>query len=143
MVYVILYVGVGIFLLVKVDDMDDYVMYLEWCMILEVVVVQINWVKVERCCVIFVGMMVLCMIESLVIGLGQVVVSSWDMDIFIMLGYEFCIVDVLMINFYLFKFMLFMLVSVMSGLDVMQKVYVYVIVEEYCFYFYGDVCLLE
>ena len=49
----------------------------------------------------------------------------------------------LMTNFHLPKSTLFMLVSALSGLDVMQRAYAHAIAAEYRFYSYGDACLLE
>ncbi|MCR9266972.1 MAG: S-adenosylmethionine:tRNA ribosyltransferase-isomerase, partial [Alphaproteobacteria bacterium] len=63
--------------------------------------------------------------------------------IFITPGSEFAITDALMTNFHLPRSTLFMLVSALSGLDVMKKAYAHAIRSEYRFYSYGDACLLE
>jgi len=143
MVHVTLHVGAGTFLPVKADDTDDHAMHSEWCTISEAAAAQINQAKAEGRRVIPVGTTALRTIESLATGPGQVAASSRDTDIFITPGYEFRIADALMTNFHLPKSTLFMLVSAMSGLDVMQKAYAHAIAEEYRFYSYGDACLLE
>jgi len=47
-----------------------------------------------------------------------------------------------MTNFHLPKSTLFMLVSAIAGLDVMQKAYAYAIENDYRFYSYGDSSLI-
>jgi S-adenosylmethionine:tRNA ribosyltransferase-isomerase len=47
-----------------------------------------------------------------------------------------------MTNFHLPKSTLFMLVSALMGLDVMQAAYAHAIASEYRFYSYGDASLL-
>ena len=143
MVHVTLHVGAGTFLPVKADDTDDHAMHSEWCTISKVAAEQINRAKAEGRRVIPVGTTALRTIESLASAPGRVEASSRDTDIFITPGYEFRIADALMTNFHLPKSTLFMLVSAMSGLDVMQKAYAHAIAEEYRFYSYGDACLLE
>lgn len=114
MSFVILYVGVGMFLLVKVEDVKIYKMYVEWGCVSEEVVVEIVEIKVKGGWVILVGMMVLWLIES-VSWFGVIVFWEGEMDIFIYSGFMFYVVDVLMMNFYLFKLMLMMFVFVFVG----------------------------
>ncbi|WP_412546280.1 tRNA preQ1(34) S-adenosylmethionine ribosyltransferase-isomerase QueA [Maricaulis sp. MIT060901] len=142
-VHVTLHVGAGTFLPVKVDDTDDHDMHSEWCTISKAAAQQINQAKADGRRVIPVGTTALRTLESLASGPGKVEATSRDTNIFITPGYEFRIADALMTNFHLPKSTLFMLVSAMSGLDVMQKAYAHAIAEEYRFYSYGDACLLE
>ena len=143
MVHVTLHVGAGTFLPVKADDTADHDMHSEWCTISEAAAKQINQAKTEGRRVIPVGTTALRTIESLASAPGRVEATSRDTNIFITPGYEFRVADALMTNFHLPKSTLFMLVSAMSGLDVMQKAYAHAIAEEYRFYSYGDACLLE
>jgi len=143
MVHVTLHVGAGTFLPVKVDDTDDHDMHSEWCTISMAAAQQINQAKADGRRVIPVGTTALRTLESLASEPGKVEATSRDTNIFITPGYEFRIADALMTNFHLPKSTLFMLVSAMSGLDVMQKAYAHAIAEEYRFYSYGDACLLE
>ncbi|MBO6796989.1 tRNA preQ1(34) S-adenosylmethionine ribosyltransferase-isomerase QueA [Maricaulis sp.] len=143
LVHVTLHVGAGTFLPVKVDDTDDHDMHSEWCTISKAAAQQINQAKADGRRVIPVGTTALRTLESLASEPGKVEATSRDTNIFITPGYEFRIADALMTNFHLPKSTLFMLVSAMSGLDVMQKAYAHAIAEEYRFYSYGDACLLE
>ena len=65
-----------------------------------------------------------------------------DTDIFITPGYRFRAVDMLLTNFHLPRSTLFMLVSALMGLEVMQSAYADAIAQGYRFYSYGDACLL-
>ncbi|HST36042.1 MAG TPA: S-adenosylmethionine:tRNA ribosyltransferase-isomerase, partial [Allosphingosinicella sp.] len=65
-----------------------------------------------------------------------------ETDIFITPGFRFRAVDMLMTNFHLPKSTLFMLVSALMGLEVMQRAYAHAIDTGYRFYSYGDASLL-
>ena len=73
---------------------------------------------------------------------GRLSPFAGDTAIFITPGYRFRFVDGLMTNFHLPKSTLFMLVSALMGLDVMQTAYAHAIASEYRFYSYGDASLL-
>ena len=63
-------------------------------------------------------------------------------EIFITPGYRFRTADMLMTNFHLPRSTLFMLVSALMGLDMMQAAYAHAIASDYRFYSYGDASLL-
>jgi S-adenosylmethionine:tRNA ribosyltransferase-isomerase len=65
-----------------------------------------------------------------------------DTAIFITPGYRFKAIDGLITNFHLPRSTLFMLVSALMGLDVMQSAYAHAIEAGYRFYSYGDASLL-
>ena len=141
--HVTLHVGAGTFLPVKCDDTDDHAMHFEWCTASVEAAEAINTAKREGRRVIPVGTTALRTIESLAVASGQIRSGSIDTDIFITPGSDFMIADALLTNFHLPKSTLFMLVSAMSGLDVMQSAYAHAIKGGYRFYSYGDACLLE
>ena len=141
--HVTLHVGAGTFLPVKAEDTDQHRMHAEWCTVSAEAAKAINAAKAEGRRVIPVGTTALRTIESLACGPGVIEAGSRDTDIFITPGYEFAITDALMTNFHLPRSTLFMLVSALSGLDVMRCAYAHAIRSEYRFYSYGDACLLE
>jgi S-adenosylmethionine:tRNA ribosyltransferase-isomerase len=141
--HVTLHVGAGTFLPVKAEDTDQHRMHAEWCTVSAEAAKAINAAKAEGRRVIPVGTTALRTIESLASGPGVIETGSRDTDIFITPGYEFAITDALMTNFHLPRSTLFMLVSALSGLDVMRRAYAHAIRSEYRFYSYGDACLLE
>ena len=68
---------------------------------------------------------------------------SGDIDLFIVPGYKFRFVDLLMTNFHLPRSTLFMLVSAFAGLQTMTNAYTHAIKQNYRFYSYGDACLIS
>ena len=72
----------------------------------------------------------------------QFVAGSGSTDIFIKPGYQFKAVDSLITNFHLPKSTLLMLISAMTGIDEMHRIYNYAILKKYRFYSFGDAMLI-
>ena len=89
-----------------------------------------------------VGTTSLRLIETAADEKGIIRPFEGDTAIFITPGYRFRATDGLITNFHLPRSTLFMLVSALMGLDVMQKAYAHAIREGYRFYSYGDASLL-
>ena len=137
-----LHVGAGTFLPVKADNTEDHVMHAEWGRIDAETAARLNAVRAKGGRVIAVGTTSLRVLESATGEDGVIAPFAGDTAIFITPGYRFRAIDGLMTNFHLPKSTLFMLVSALMGLDVMQAVYAYAIANEYRFYSYGDASLL-
>ncbi len=137
-----LHVGAGTFLPVKADDTDDHQMHAEWGTIDPVTAERLNGVRRAGGRLIAVGTTVLRLLESAADGNDVIHPFAGDTSIFITPGYRFRAIDGLMTNFHLPKSTLFMLVSALMGLDVMQAAYAHAIAENYRFYSYGDSSLL-
>ncbi len=137
-----LHVGAGTFQPVKTDDTADHVMHSEWGRIDAGVADRLNAVRAAGGRVIAVGTTSLRLIESAADGNGMIQPFRGDTDIFITPGYQFRAIDGLITNFHLPKSTLFMLVSALMGLDVMQAAYAHAIANGYRFYSYGDSSLL-
>lgn len=137
-----LHVGAGTFLPVKVDETADHVMHSEWGRIDAGLADRLNHARQNGGRVIAVGTTSLRLLESATGEDGIIRPFEGDTDIFITPGYKFRAIDGLMTNFHLPKSTLFMLVSALMGLDVMQKAYAHAIAEGYRFYSYGDSSLL-
>lgn len=137
-----LHVGAGTFLPVKVDETDDHQMHSEWGRIEPAVAERLNQARQNGGRVIAVGTTSLRLLESATGEDGIIRPFEGDTDIFITPGYQFRAVDGLMTNFHLPKSTLFMLVSALMGLNVMQSAYAHAIAEGYRFYSYGDSSLL-
>ncbi len=69
--------------------------------------------------------------------------SAGDTSLFIVPGYRFRAVDLLLTNFHLPRSTLFMLVCAFAGTERMRAAYAHAIGAGYRFYSYGDACLLE
>lgn len=137
-----LHVGAGTFLPVKADDTDEHVMHAEWGRIDAATADRLNAVRAKGGRVIAVGTTSLRLLESAAQDDGIIAPFEGDTAIFITPGYRFKAIDGLMTNFHLPRSTLFMLVSALMGLDVMQAAYAHAIAEGYRFYSYGDASLL-
>ena len=137
-----LHVGAGTFLPVKASDTDAHQMHAEWGRIDAATALRLNAVRTAGGRLIAVGTTSLRLLESAADEQGVIHAFEGDTSIFITPGYRFRAVDGLMTNFHLPKSTLFMLVSALMGLDVMQAAYAYAIAEGYRFYSYGDSSLL-
>ena len=63
--------------------------------------------------------------------------------LFILPGYHFRAVDLLLTNFHLPRSTLFMLVAAFAGLERMKAAYAHAVAARYRFFSYGDACLLH
>ena len=138
---VTLHVGAGTFLPVKVADTNDHRMHAEWGSIDAPTAVRLNAARAAGGRVIAVGTTSLRLLESAVQD-GVIQAFTGDTAIFITPGYRFGAVDGLVTNFHLPKSTLFMLVSALMGIEVMQTAYAHAIAHGYRFYSYGDGSLL-
>lgn len=109
----------------RVDNILEYKMYVEYVEVLDLVVDVVCEIKVVGYRVIVVGIMFVCLLELVVKVVGDelIVLFYVDMDIFIYFGFNFKVVDVMFINFYLLEFMLMMLISVFVGKEYVMLVY--------------------
>jgi S-adenosylmethionine:tRNA ribosyltransferase-isomerase len=139
---VTLHVGAGTFLPVKADDTADHRMHAEWGSIDAATAAQLNAARAAGGRLIAVGTTSLRLLESAVDSDGIIGAFTGDTAIFITPGYRFGAIDGLITNFHLPKSTLFMLVSALMGLEVMQAAYAHAIATDYRFYSYGDGSLL-
>ncbi len=146
-VKITLHVGAGTWLPVKTEDLSQHKMHSEWGCITEPQADIIN--AATR--VIAVGTTSMRLLESAAMRNRQLSESARShrvipfcgtTNIFIMPGYTFGAVDVLLTNFHLPKSTLFMLVSAFAGLPQMRAAYRHAVDKKYRFFSYGDCCLL-
>lgn len=137
-----LHVGAGTFLPVKADDTADHVMHAEWGRIDAATADRLNEARTAGGRIIAVGTTSLRLLESAADEAGTVHAIEGDTAIFITPGYRFRAVDGLLTNFHLPRSTLFMLVSALMGVEVMQAAYGHAVAEGYRFYSYGDASLL-
>ena len=90
-----------------------------------------------------VGTTVARSLESSVKEHGELKPGSGDTQLFILPGFQFRVVDVLMTNFHFPETTLLMLVSAFAGLDAVRDAYAHAVHERYRFYSYGDAMLIE
>ncbi len=139
---VTLHVGPGTFLPVKADDTSEHKMHAEWGVVGAETAASLNAVRRNGGRIVAVGSTSLRLLESAAAADGTLAEFSGDTALFITPGYRFKAIDAMLTNFHLPRSTLFMLVSALCGLDVMQRAYAHAIAEGYRFYSYGDACLL-
>lgn len=137
-----LHVGAGTFLPVKADDTAEHRMHAEWGRIDAATAQRLNAARASGGRLIAVGTTSLRLVESAARDDGTIEPFDGDTSIFITPGYRFKAIDGLVTNFHLPRSTLFMLVSALMGLDVMQRAYAHAIAGGYRFYSYGDSSLL-
>jgi S-adenosylmethionine:tRNA ribosyltransferase-isomerase len=90
-----------------------------------------------------VGTTSLRLLETAADAAGEIQPFAGETDLFILPGYQFRAVDVLMTNFHLPRSTLFMLVCAFAGTHRMRAAYAHAIDAGYRFYSYGDACVLQ
>jgi S-adenosylmethionine:tRNA ribosyltransferase-isomerase len=142
-VAVTLHVGAGTFLPVTAEDPRDHVMHAEPGLVDAEAAAAIEGARRNGGRVVAVGTTSLRLLEAVADEDGAVRTFAGDVDPFILPGYRFKVVDLLLTNFHLPRSTLFMLVSAFAGLERMRAAYAHAVRAGYRFYSYGDACLLH
>jgi S-adenosylmethionine:tRNA ribosyltransferase-isomerase len=137
-----LHVGAGTFLPVRADDVTRHQMHAERGLITAVTARAINDARAAGGRIVAVGTTSLRLLETAANEDGTIGEFAGETSLFILPGYRFRAVDVLMTNFHLPRSTLFMLVCAFAGTSVMRAAYEHAIAEGYRFYSYGDASLL-
>ncbi len=140
---VTLHVGAGTFLPVRTERVEDHKMHAEWGEFGMKAAEAVQRTRAGGGRIVAVGTTALRLLETATRGDGTVRPFAGETDLFILPGYPFNAVDVLLTNFHLPKSTLFMLVSAFAGTARMRAAYAHAIAAGYRFYSYGDACLLE
>ncbi len=140
---VTLHVGAGTFLPMRDDDVSRHTMHSERGVVTADAAVAINAARQAGGRVIAVGTTSLRLLESAVTEDGIVQPFDGDTALFILPGFRFRAVDLLMTNFHLPRSTLFMLVCAFAGTDRMRAAYAHAVAAGYRFYSYGDASLFE
>lgn len=135
---VTLHVGIGTFMPVRVDTVEDHLMEEEEYEVTEEAADAINAAKASGGRVVAVGTTSARTLESAAGPDGVVVPGSSGTRLFIYPGYRFRAVDALVTNFHLPKSTLLMLVSALAGVDTVRAAYEEAVGQGYRFYSYGD-----
>ncbi len=140
---VTLHVGLGTFQPVKTEVLEEHQMHAEWFDVSEDVVVQIQEVRKRGGRVVAVGTTVARSLESAVNEKGELRAGTGETEIFILPGFHFKVVDVLMTNFHFPETTLLMLVSAFADRETVRAAYAHAVQERYRFYSYGDAMLIQ
>ena len=141
---VTLHVGLGTFLPVKTEVIEEHTMHSEWVELSAKNADLINQAKAEGRRVVAVGTTTVRVLEGITKKEGLLRPYTGDINIFIYPGFEFKIIDALITNFHLPKSTLLMLVSAFVGdrefvLDCYRKA----VEEKYRFFSFGDAMFIK
>lgn len=142
LVTVTLHVGAGTFLPVRADDVMQHRMHAERGELSAAAAAALNAAKAAGGRIVAVGTTSLRLLESAATETGALQPFRGDTSLFILPGYRFRAVDLLMTNFHLPRSTLFMLVCAFAGTACMRAAYAHAIASGYRFYSYGDASLL-
>jgi S-adenosylmethionine:tRNA ribosyltransferase-isomerase len=142
-VTVTLHVGPGTFLPVKAEDPRLHRMHGEWGVVSAEAASRINQARACGGRIVAVGTTSLRLLESAAAESGEVAEFSGETWLFILPGYPFRAIDLLLTNFHLPRSTLLMLVAALAGLDRISAAYAHAIAAGYRFFSYGDACLIE
>lgn len=147
--YVTLHVGLDTFAPVNEDDPEEHKIHSEWCELPPQTADLINETKQNGGRVIAVGTTSVRTLESAAFHASQITdqgtqITAYvgDTTLFILPGYTFKVVDVMITNFHLPKSTLIMLVSAFAGREKILETYNLAIQEGYRFYSFGDAMLI-
>ena len=135
-----LHVGVGTFLPVKTETLEEHKIHSEWFSIDAENADIINKAIQSRGRIIAVGTTTVRTLETAAVG-RNIKPASGRTNLFITPGFEFKITDCLITNFHLPKSTLLALVAAFAGLDKILAAYRHAIEQKYRFYSYGD-CMM-
>lgn len=141
LVFVTLHVGLGTFMPLRCERIDDHVMHTEEWEIDQNAAETLNSVMERSAKIWAVGTTSVRVLETAFNG--KFFPSCGATAIFIRPGYRFKAVDKLITNFHLPQSTLLMLVSAVSGKDRILSAYSEAIRENYRFFSYGDCCCLD
>lgn len=141
--FVTLHVGLGTFLPVSSDIIEEHRMHSEYYEISRETADIINETKASGGRVICVGTTSVRTLESCALyNDGKIIPESRDTAIFIYPGFEYKVTDCLVTNFHLPKSTLIMLVAAFYDREKILKVYEHAVRERYRFFSFGDAMLL-
>jgi S-adenosylmethionine:tRNA ribosyltransferase-isomerase len=138
-----LHVGPGTFLPVKTDDPRQHRMHAEWGVLPAATAERIASVRRAGGRIVALGTTSLRLLETAEAESGEVRPFAGDTQLFILPGYRFHAVDMLLTNFHLPRSTLLMLVAALAGLDRIKAAYTHAVASGYRFFSYGDACLID
>ena len=138
---VTLHVGAGTFQPVRSMELAKHRMHSEWFEVPQESVDAIAQTRRAGGRVVAVGTTTLRALESAAIG-GHLQAGARETELFILPGFRFQVVDLLVTNFHLPRSTLLMLVSAFAGHGPMMGWYRHAVTHGYRFFSYGDAMLL-
>lgn len=136
--YLTLHVGLGTFLPIRTDAVEDHKMHSEWFYIPDETITAIKAAKAAGGRVVSLGTTVARTLEYY----GKTGKTSGEDDIFIYPGFEFTMIDALLTNFHAPKSTVLMLAAAFAGWKHLHAAYDHCVEAGYNFLSYGDSMLI-
>lgn len=136
--YLTLHVGLGTFLPIRSDNVEDHKMHSEWFHIPEDTIKAIQTAKDSNHRVIALGTTVARTLEYY----AKTNKTEGEDDIFIYPGFEFKIIDALLTNFHAPKSTVLMLTAAFAGWNHLKPAYDHAVKNKYNLLSYGDSMLI-
>jgi S-adenosylmethionine:tRNA ribosyltransferase-isomerase len=142
--YLTLHVGLGTFLPIRTDEVEEHVMHSEYFEIPMETIRLLQNARTNSSKIVAVGTTVARTLEYAadeILGTPTHDISG-EANIFIYPGYKFKLVDCLLTNFHAPKSTVLMLTAAFAGWDNLEHAYEEAIKEKYAFLSYGDSMLI-
>ncbi len=142
--FVTLHVELDTFRPVREDNPREHAIHREYGVLSREVARQLSQARAEGRRVICVGTTTVRIVEQVAQNSEAFHVEPFDglVDLFILPGYRFRIVDALITNFHLPRSTVLMLATAFAGRDFINQAYQEAIAQEYRFYSFGDAMLM-
>ena len=137
-----MYVGLGTFRLVEVEDLSKHKMESEQFWLYDDTADKINRAKANKKRVVAVGTSVIRSMESSTITDNRVKPTTGWTSKFIFPPYEFTTADALITNFHGPQSTMLMLTSAFAGHELTMEIYNLAVKEKYRFLCYGDALMI-
>ena len=139
-----LHVGLDTFRPVREDDPLEHPIHQEYGVLSQEVARELSQAKMEGRRIICVGTTTVRLVEAVAQASSPVDMQPFDgwVDLFIVPGYQFRVVDALITNFHLPRSTLLMLVNAFCSRDFINQAYQEAIAHKYRFYSFGDAMLV-
>lgn len=141
--WVTLHVGLGTFLPVREDNIEDHKMHTEYYSVSEETAAKVAKAKAEGRPVLAVGTTSVRTLESASDENGKLIPGTRGTNIFMYPGYKFKVVDQMFTNFHTPESTLIMLVSAFAGKENIMSAYSQAVENKYRFFSYGDCMLIK
>ncbi|MFC1954951.1 tRNA preQ1(34) S-adenosylmethionine ribosyltransferase-isomerase QueA [Chloroflexota bacterium] len=143
--FVTLHVGLDTFRPVKEEDPLEHSIHCEYAVLSQAVADELSQARWEGRRIICVGTTTVRILEQAAQVNDSLHLEPFEdwVNLFILPGHQFCLVDALVTNFHLPRSTLLMLVSAFAGKEFIDKAYQEAIAQRYRFYSFGDAMLIR
>ncbi|MDP2719479.1 MAG: tRNA preQ1(34) S-adenosylmethionine ribosyltransferase-isomerase QueA [Dehalococcoidia bacterium] len=137
-----LHIGLDTFRPVSEEEPEHHTIHREFGVVTETTVLSLNRAMSEGRRIIAVGTTTVRILEA--VAAKKIPLEAWrgDVDLFILPGFHFRVVNAMITNYHLPRSTLLMLVSAFAGMDLTRRAYEEAIARKYRFYSFGDAMLL-